>query len=556
VSTRTRRLILGTAIAVAVTAGTAACTGPSAASGGSAGSSGSARPAATSAALTSQLPAATRDVAAISWDLPQGEPATIDPAQAADYSPDFIDSNLCDTLLRENPDFTISPNLATYKQVSPTRLVFTIRPGVKFWDGHPVTAADAVYSMDRIWKNTNAPANFLYEFVSGITAVGTQTVVVTFAKPDELFWKEMSSPSGMVIEKAYAQKTGAKLGTAQGGVMCSGPYELKAWQAGNSMTLVANDHYWNPALRPKVATVKVSFVTDTAALTAGLLSGEFNGAYELPAAVIPRLRATAAGRLTLGPSPQSLVLDVARPGGITANAGFTKALWVGIDRAAIAKAVFYGAAEPNYTDLAQSAWDPAAESMYSAAYQGYVQEYAYNPALAASLVKKSGYHGQPVTIAILSGNATQSSVAQIIQAELAQVGVKVSIDEMQPIQYSEAGYQASLRQNIDLLISTNYNQVADPLEFLGLGIQPGSVYNYTNYSNPAAWNDLVEARQVFNAQQRTKLILASQALQESARGATSLEDTDEVSFLSGNLTGAVTAFPYLFEPSLATIGGK
>jgi peptide/nickel transport system substrate-binding protein len=539
---------------VAITV-TAACTGPSAASGDS-GPSPTASPAATSGPLTSQLPAAAKNAAAISWDLPAGEPATIDPAQAADYSPDFIDSNLCDPLLRENPDFSISPNLATYKQVSPTKLVFALRPGVKFWDGHPVTAADAAYSMDRIWKDTNAPANYLYEFVNGITAVGTQTVVVTFSKPDELFWKEMSSPSGMVIEKAYAQKTGSMLGTAQGGVMCSGPYELKSWQAGNSMTLAANDHYWNAALRPKAATVKVSFVTDTAALTAGLLSGEFDGAYELPAAVIPRLKNASAGHLTLGPSPQSLVLDVARPGGITANADFGKALWTGINRPAIAKAVYYGAAEANYTDLAQTAWDPAAEAMYAAAYKGYVQEYAYNPALAASLVKKSGYHGQPLTLAIRSGDATQSAVAQVIQAELAQVGVKVSIDEMQPIQYSEAGYQASLRRNLDLLLSTNYNQVADPLEFLGLGIQPGSVYNYTNYSNPAAWNDLVEARQTFNAEQRTRLILASQALQESARGATSLEDTDEVSFLSSNLTGAVTSFPYLFEPSLATIGGK
>ncbi len=554
-STRTRHLILGAALTAAVTTATAACTGPSASSGGSA-SSPAASAAAPATSLTSQLPAATKDVAQLNWDLPHGEPSTIDPAQAADYSPIFIDSNLCDPLLRQNPDFSVSPNLATYQQVSPVRLTFTIREGVTFWDGHPVTAADAVDSLDRIWKNPNAPANFLYQSVSSIIASGPRTVVVTFSKPDELFWKEMSSQAGMVTEKAYTDRVGSKLGTAQGGIMCSGPYELKSWQPGDSMTLTANQHYWNSALRPKVATVKVSFVTDTAALTAGLLSGEFGGAYELPAAVIPRLRSSSAGGLTFGPSPQSLELSVAHPGGITANPDFSRALWIGINREALTSAVYYGAAQPNYTSLAQTAWDPAAKGMYAASYSGYAREYAYSPDVAASLVKKSGYDGRPLTLAILSGDATQSAAAQVLQAQLAQAGIKLRIDQMQPIQYSNASYQASARQGVDLMLAYNFNAVADPLEFMGFVVQPGSVYNYTNYNNPQAWNDLVKALQTFNPVARTKLVLAAQALVETARASTSLVDTDEVSFLGKGLTGAVTSFPYMFEPSLAYIGGK
>jgi peptide/nickel transport system substrate-binding protein len=547
-----RRLAYGLALAAGIAVTTAACTGPA----GPAGSSGPAGQTADAVTLTSELPPATASVSQVNWDLPHGEPSTIDPAQAADYSPDFIDSNLCDPLLRENPDFSISPNLATYRQASPTRLIFTIRAGATFWDGHPVTAADAVYSMDRVWKNPNAPASYLYQFVASITASGPRTVVVAFSRPDELFWKEMSSPAGMVIEKAYAERAGAKLGTAQGGIMCSGPYELKSWQPGNSITLTANAHYWNAPLRPRTATVKVYFVTDTAALTAGLLSGEFDGAYELPAAIIPRLRSSSAGRLTFGPSPQSLQFGPVHPGGITANPDFSKALWIAINRKALAGAVYYGAAQPNYTNLARTAWDPAAKDMYAAAYQGYVREYAYDPGLAASLVKKSGYDGQPVTLGILAGDATQSAVAQILQAELAQAGIRIRIDQMQPIQYSNATYQASARQGVDLMLISNFNQVADPLEFMGLTIQPGNVYNYTDYSDPRAWNDLVAARQVYDPAARTKLVLASQALAETARVFTSLVDTDEVSFLSKRLTGAVTSFPYMFEPSLAYLGGK
>jgi ABC-type cobalamin transport system ATPase subunit len=73
--------------------------------------------------------------------------------------------------------------------------------------------------------------------------------------------------------------------------------------------------------------------------------------------------------------------------------------------------VYNGSAEPNYTLLAQTAWDPAAESLYASAYKSYVTANAYNPSLATSLVKRSGYTSQTLTLAILSGDATQLAVA-------------------------------------------------------------------------------------------------------------------------------------------------
>jgi peptide/nickel transport system substrate-binding protein len=106
------------------------------------------------------------------------------------------------------------------------------------------------------------------------------------------------------------------------------------------------------------------------------------------------------------------------------------------------------------------------------------------------------------------------------------------------------------------MIAYNYNQVADPLEYIGLGMQPGGPYNYTNFTSAKAWSDLTQARQTFDPAARTRLVLDAQALAEADYAGTSLVETDEVSFLSKSLTGATTSFPYMFEPSLAYIGGK
>ena len=56
---------------------------------------------------------------------------------------------MCESLLRQAPDGSLQPGLATVATPSPTTMVFTLRPGVRFWDGHPVTPADVVYSLER-----------------------------------------------------------------------------------------------------------------------------------------------------------------------------------------------------------------------------------------------------------------------------------------------------------------------------------------------------------------------------------------------------------------------
>ena len=89
-------------------------------------------------------------MSSITWDLPGGEPTTLDYAKSADYSPDIMVSNLCDDLLRLTPTWGIASGIATsWKYTTPTTVVFDIRHGVKFWDGHTLTATDVAYSMLR-----------------------------------------------------------------------------------------------------------------------------------------------------------------------------------------------------------------------------------------------------------------------------------------------------------------------------------------------------------------------------------------------------------------------
>ena len=320
-------------------------------------SSGTAAPATSAKLVAGTYGAANGSLSSLTWDLPYGEPNTVDPPNTAFYSSSLIAANLCVPLLRLSPNYSISPNLATYRQPSPLTLVFSLRPGVKFWDGSPVTAADVVWSLQHSASPATAVA-FLYANVKSITATGPLQVTVTFKKPDSLFLFEMATFVGMVQEKRFAEHAGTKLGSAAGKIMCSGPYELTSWAPGSGMTLTANPHYWNPAGRAHAHTVHIEFTTDSTSIAQALIAGQLDGAYEISPATIPRLQNASSGKLIFGaPSQLYLTLNVVNPTGPLASLDVRKALFMTINRAALATAAYHGAAIPNWTQMNVGSWN-------------------------------------------------------------------------------------------------------------------------------------------------------------------------------------------------------
>jgi peptide/nickel transport system substrate-binding protein len=87
---------------------------------------------------------------------------------------------MCESLLRQAPDGSLQPGLATISNPSPTTMVFTLRPGVTFWDGHPVTPADVIYSLERQMNpKLGGIYSAVFNRVQSITATGSNRVTIT-----------------------------------------------------------------------------------------------------------------------------------------------------------------------------------------------------------------------------------------------------------------------------------------------------------------------------------------------------------------------------------------
>lgn len=501
--------------------------------------------------LVSSLPAAKGDVDQVTWNLTGGEPETLDPANAATPQSGQVVHNLCDTLLAMDPKFNIKPNVVSYEQQSPAKLVLTVRPGVKFWDGTAVTAQDVAFSLK--WSaDPSKILSYLFANVGSIKATAAEKVTVTFKKPDEMFTSELANL--VVMKKSFTEKAGAKLGTPGGGLMCSGPFKLDKWTTGDSILMSRNDAYWDRDRRPFAKTVKFTFITDATALAQSLNAGEVDGAYELAASSIPALRKSKKGQLVFGASPQSMNIYVMRPHGVMADLKLRAALQRMIDRAALAKVVYNGAATPMYTMTAPASWPNDQRAVYEKAYKTFEASRSYDMDAAKKLVKESSYKGQEIVMAIAAGDDSQSRTAQLVQQQGRQLGLKIKIQSMQPLVYAQAGYDATKRRGVDLMLSSNFNGVPDPLEAIGFLYMPKQTYNYVDYDDPQVNRLFDGARSDFDGASRAATIVKMQDVYEKADTVIPLVSTNTATFLNHRLTGAITSFAYWSMPQMSYVG--
>lgn len=505
--------------------------------------------------LQSTTPAADGAVDEITWNLPYGEPTTVDPLKAGDYGPCFVASQLHDTLVRYSPDWELGPGIAeSWESPDPLTLVYTIRQDATFWDGSQVTVDDVIYSMKRHMDPDNGSIWIdFYKYVKDIEQTGPWEVTVTFTKPDELFNKEMGTVGGAIVKRAYVQKVGeAKYGSGEK-VMGSGPYKLVSWKPGTEIVLEANTDYWDPELTPKVASIRMPFIVETSTITSAILSGEIDGAYGLPATMIPALQG-APGKVYYGPSLDVTELVVANPKGPLGDPDVRKALSMALDRQAIVEKVYNGAAVPNKTLTPPSAWDPEAIEIYREAYDALPGLEPDVEGAKALLAGKTGLD-KPLVMALLAGDERELQLSSIVQQTAKDIGLTIELKPMQAMDLSNVFYVEEYRKGIDLVMTEGWLDIPDPLDYTVLTVMEGALFNWIDYSNPPMEKLLEQARQTFDPVERAKLVVQAQEMYTADTVVIPICNPAQVLYMNDRISGAPASFAYMWIPGLAMLGG-
>jgi len=351
-------------------------------------------------------------------------PSRINPLLATDSASGEISGWIFNGLVKFDKDGDIVGDLAeSWRFESPVKLIFKLKKGVKWHDGEPFAADDVVFTFSLLKSSrVFTPYASDFRYVESVRALDPSTVEIIYKEPyfkalsiwmmgilPAHLWKDVEDPMTSELNRK-------PVGT--------GPYRLKSMQNSGDVILEANDRYFEH--RPNIDTIHYHFMPD-------------------PTTQFLMLKAKRLDLGSLTPLQRERQIDssfldhyriVRMQGRGYTYLGFNltlpkfkdlrvrRALDMAIDKDELIRILFF-----SYGKVCHGPFMPG-----TFAYPNRVKGSRYDPEKAKELLAQAGYDKtRPLefTISTNANNSTRLYAAQIIQHQLAKIGVKVKIRAME-----------------------------------------------------------------------------------------------------------------------------
>jgi peptide/nickel transport system substrate-binding protein len=481
---------------------------------------------------------------AVTWAVYRST-SSIDPIKAWDIPENLPVGAMCETLLTQNPDMSISAGLASSAEyVDDTTLVLELVSGATFWNGAPVTAEDVVYSLERA-RDPQQGGFYASNFdrVDSIEATADDEVTITLSKPDYWLRSVLSAMPGSVVEKSFAEQAGAGFGTAKGGVMCSGPFTFGEWSSGGSVVVERNEQYWDQDAVALVPSITFTTVSNDANLTAGFRTGDVDATMIAGSSVYHDLAGSDDVTVTSGPSFVSDLLAIGDPNGPLGDEKVRQALSLAIDRQTYIDSVYSGQATVPRSISAPGTWGIAPETFEAAL--GSQAELTPDVEEAKSLLVEAGAEGETITMVVASGIATGQVMATVVKEAAESIGLKLEQKSIALDRYNELFYVPAARKGVDLFPTVNGPIAPDPGAFLRDVGTPEGIYNFTGWSDDEVTSLLERARETADDEQRAELEAQADTIMTAGLPQIPLAHPYNVLYTSKDLTGAPPSYSAL-----------
>src|SRR5215469_15991369 len=348
------------------------------------------------------------------------------------------------------------------------QLTFTIRNGVKFTNGTPLTAADVVYTFNMMKQHKTMDINSVWSVLSSVTQQGSNKVVMTFKAPSVPYFYYIADQTP-IVSKAIWSKIANPVTYPDKHPVGRGSYTMSKCTPQN-ITYTANRHYWQPGL-PKVETVNYpAFLTNDTANTF-LANGQAQWGSQFIPSIKQFYTSKSPGYHYWFPPIANVTLFINLTNPILKNVAVRQAMAYAINRQKVSTVGEYG------------------------------NGYAYNPAKAISILEHAGFKrgsngifqtpsGKPLSFTVVNNGGFSDWVAsmQVIIANLKAVGIQLT-----PNNVAYSTWQTDIYTGkFDL---GYYGQTGGPSPYYELrqdlysgntapiGTAAGS--NFERYSNPA-----------------------------------------------------------------------
>ena len=398
-----------------------------------------------------------------------GDPKTFNPVMANETSSTDIIYKMFDGLVhKDHATQELSPGLAESWSVAPDQRTWTfhLRKGLRWSDGHPLTAEDVVFTFRDVIYNREIPnvrADVLRVDGKDFAVSQVDELTVQVVTPDvfapflEFFGNDVMIVPKHRLAQAVTQKSFESaygVNTPPADLVCSGPYRLKQFKPGELTLLERNPHYWSVDSKgtqlPYLDNVLVAVVPDQNAISLRFLAGELDAQEFVRPEEAARYRKEAAkGSFKLHEMGVSSTRDMlifnqntgsskegkpfVKPAKLKwfRETKFRQAMAYAIDRGAIVKSTLSGEGSPQFGFITSSngKW-----------FNPDVPQYPFDPARARALLKEIGIEdrnhdglledaaGNVIEFELNTnaGNSRREKGSVLVQQDLKNLGIKLN----------------------------------------------------------------------------------------------------------------------------------
>lgn len=411
----------------------------------------------------------------------QLEPPHLDPTSAAAGAIDSVlYSNVFEGLTRFMGDGSVVPGLAESWEISADGTVYTfnLRSGVTFHDGTTMDATDVVFSLDRARADDSTNAQkALFAGITTVEAMGDHTVKVTLDKPNGSFLFNMAWGDAVIVAPESIENIKQMpVGT--------GAFEFVNWVQGDKIELARNDAYWGTA--PALETATFKFISDPTAAFAAVMAEDVDVFSGFPAPEnLPQFEADSRFQVLVGSTEGETILSTNNKMPPFDNPLVRAAVAHAIDRQAIVDGAMFGYGTPIGTHFAP----------HNPAYVDLKADSAFDPEKAKALLAEAGFADGFETTLHLPPPSYARRGGEIIAAQLAEVGIKAVITNVEWAQWLETVFRG---KNFGLTIVSH----TEPMD---IGIYANPDY-YFQYDNPAFQDIMTTLNATTDPDARTALL--------------------------------------------------
>jgi len=363
------------------------------------------------------------------------EPETYDLGRTtATVAKQMVGGNVFEMLVEFDENFEPKPELAEKIDVNKdyTEYVYHLRKGVLFHNKKEMTADDVVASMNR-WIKTN-----------GMVKMGTGGA--QFEKVDKYTVKikmEKSlmtlndliaglKPMAIIVPKEVIDNADSKTGMIKE-YIGTGPYMVDKMVHDSYLRLKKFDQYvpygekgklsgWVGYKEAKTPTIIYNFVSDSSSRVAGIQSGEYDLAIQMPVDNYGQFKDKKEFQI-YKESQGETGLTFNKKTGIAANKYFRQAVIAALNNKDIMKAAYV---EDDFYDLTASYVQDKKNFWYTEAGKEFYNQ--ANPAKAKELLAQAGYNGEPFRLLVSSHYQEFYNAAVVVERELKDAGINVKLD--------------------------------------------------------------------------------------------------------------------------------